>query len=187
MPDSELAPWSEPPTGLRASERALGRSVSDVLIPDTPIVASTSFSPALPAPRVAGAIGRGLRAGGLLEAELFPLTTNGEEAPGLTNTLPAELRTLLDALDFDTRLHLARAVIIADGRLKRGTRGPSLIGSATFEIATRARQAGVPAYAIFAEKTLGSFDARMLDLQVVLQAGTARALTAAGRKLASLI
>jgi hypothetical protein len=158
-----------------------------MLIPDTPIVASTSFASALPAPRVAAALGRGLRAGGLLEAELFPLITNGEQAPGIPNALPAEVRDALDGLDFDARLHRARAVIIAEGRLRRGTHGPSLIGSATFEIATRARQAGVPAYAVFAKETLGSFDARMLDLQVVLHAGNTAALIAAGRKLATLI
>jgi glycerate kinase len=158
-----------------------------MLIPDTPIVASTSFAPALPAPRVAAAIARGLRAGGLVEAELFPLTAKGEKAAGVPNALPADLRNRLDELDFDAHLRRARAVIIAEGRFKKGTHGPTLIGSATFEIATRARQAGVPAYAVFAENTLGSFDARILDLQVVLQAGNTRALTAAGRKLAMLI
>jgi glycerate kinase len=158
-----------------------------MLIPDTPIVASTSFAPALPAPRVAAAIGRGLRAGGRVEAELFPLTPNGEEATGLLNALAAEVRNTLDVLEFDAHLHRARAVIVAEGRFKQGTHGPRLIGSATFEIATRARQAGVPAYAVFAENTLGSFDARILDLQVVLQAGDTRALIAAGRKLAMLI
>jgi hypothetical protein len=156
-----------------------------VLIPDTPIVTSTSFAPALPAPRVAAAIGRGLRAGGLVQAELVPLTTKGEDGPRMPNTR-AELRNALDALDFDMRLHRARAVIIAEARLK-GTHGLSLIGSTTFEIATRARQGGVPAYAVFAEETLGSFDARMLDLQLVIQARNTGALTAAGRKLASLI
>ena len=105
----------------------------------------------------------------------------------MPNALQAEVRRELDALDFDAYTHRARAVIIADGRLRSGTHGLALIGSATFEIATRARQAGVPAYAVFAEKTLGSFDARMLDLQVVLQAGNTAALIAAGRELAVLI
>jgi glycerate kinase len=158
-----------------------------VLIPDTPIVASTSFAPALPAPRVAAAIGRGLHAGGLAEAELFPLTPKGEKTAEEPNARSAEVRNTLDALDFDAHLRRARAVIIAEGALKKGAHGPALIGSATFEIATRARQSGVPAYAVFAENTLGSFDARILDLQVVLQAGDTRALIAAGRQLAMLI
>jgi glycerate kinase len=158
-----------------------------MLIPVTPIVASTSFAPALPASRVAAAIGRGLHAGGLVEAELFPLSPESEEAMAVANALPAEVRNTLDALDFDAHLHGARAVIIAEGRVRMGPHGPRLIGSATFEIATRARQAGVPAYAVFAENTLGSFDARILDLPVVLRAGNTRALIAAGRKLAMLI
>ena len=93
----------------------------------------------------------------------------------------------LRTLDLDARLHRARAVIIAEGRLKGGTHGLSLTGSATFELATRARQAGVPAYAVFSQETLDSFDARMLDLQVVLYATNTEALIAAGRKLARLI
>ena len=54
-----------------------------------------------------------------------------------------------------------------------------------FEIATRARQAGVPAYAVTGENELDAFDARMLDLQVILEARTVRGLAAAGTKLAA--
>ena len=77
----------------------------------------------------------------------------------------------------------ARAVAIAAARLDRHT----LAGSAAFEIATRARQAGVPAYAVTGENALSLFDARMLDLQVILTARDARGLAAAGRKLAQLV
>jgi hypothetical protein len=157
----------------------LGRSTSSVLIPDTPIVAATGFAPALPAARVAAAIGRGLRAGGLPQPELCPITPrSGDET---------EVRELLKALDFDARMHRARAVIVGEGSLRERTGGRSLLGSATFEIATRARQAGVPAYAVLAASALDSFDARILDLQVVLEASNTRALIAAGRKLANLI
>jgi glycerate kinase len=90
---------------------------------------------------------------------------------------------LLDALDFDVRMRRARAVILGEGSLDRGT----LHGKAPFEIATRARQAGVPAYAIVARDALCPFDARILDLQVILEAGDERALQSAGRKLAGLI
>jgi hypothetical protein len=45
----------------------------------------------------------------------------------------------------------------------------------------------VPAYAVTAENGLDCFDARILDLQVILEAGSARALTAAGTRLAELI
>jgi glycerate kinase len=93
------------------------------------------------------------------------------------------VRALLEALDFDARMRRARAVVLAQWRLQERT----LAGSAAFEIATRARQAGVPAYAVTAENTLDAFDARILDLQVILEASTARALAAAGRRLAELV
>jgi hypothetical protein len=44
----------------------------------------------------------------------------------------------------------------------------------------------VPAYAVSEESELDPFDARMLDLQAILQARTQRALTAAGRRLAEI-
>jgi glycerate kinase len=146
-----------------------------VLIPDTPIVAAVSFTATLPAPSVAAAIGRGLRAGGLPQPELCPIIPERDGVGGV--------RELLDALDFDARMRRARAVVVGEGCLKERT----LPSSATFEIATRARQAGVPAYAVLAVNCLDSFDARILDLQVVLEARNTRALTAAGRKLATLI
>jgi len=77
----------------------------------------------------------------------------------------------------------ARAVIVGARRLDERT----LAGSVTFEIAARARQGGVPAYAVTGENALNGFDARMLDLQLILEARTARALTAAGRKLAKVV
>jgi hypothetical protein len=45
----------------------------------------------------------------------------------------------------------------------------------------------VPAYAVAGESSLDPFDARMLDLQVIIAAADIRALTAAGRKLATLL
>jgi glycerate kinase len=111
-----------------------------------------------------------MRAGGLPQPDLCPI--DGIDVPAI-----------LDALDFDARMRSARAVVVGEGRLDRRV----LRGSATFEIATRARQAGVPAYAVTAENALDSFDARILDLQVILEGGSAQALTAAGRKLARLV
>ena len=93
------------------------------------------------------------------------------------------LAVLLDALDFDARMRRARAVVVGAERLEERT----LAGSVTFEIATRARQGGVPAYAVTGANALGPFDARILDLQVILEARSARALVAAGRKLAGLV
>jgi glycerate kinase len=73
-------------------------------------------------------------------------------------------------------------VVVGAGRLQERT----LAGSVIFEIATRARQSGVPAYAVTCEDALEAFDARILDLQVILQARSRSALVTAGRKLAAL-
>ena len=51
---------------------------------------------------------------------------------------------VLDALDFDARMRAARAVIVGEGRIDAQT----LQGKTAGEIATRARQAGVPCHAI---------------------------------------
>jgi glycerate kinase len=146
-----------------------------MLIPHTLLVASGSFGPRLPALSVVATIGQGLQAGGLPAPDLCPLAPEDHDRD--------DLRALLDALDFDARMRRARAVVVAAARLEEG----ALAGSATFEIATRARQAGVPAYAVTGENALDPFDARVLDLQVILQAGDTRALVAAGRRLAELV
>src|ERR1700682_1254564 len=138
------------------------------------LVAPCAFSVELSAERVASAIGRGLQQGGMPEADLCPVVPEPEN--------PQELRELLDDVDFDARMRRARAVVVAVRRLGERT----LLHSPTFEIASRARQAGVPAYAVTGENALDPFDARILDLQVILEARTTRALLAAGRKLAAL-
>ena len=142
----------------------------------TMLVAASPFDERLSAARVASAIGRGLHDGGRT-GDLCALDheeTSPGERPGF--------RALLDALDFDLRMRAARAVIVATPRLHERT----LAGSVAFEIATRARQAGVPAYAITGENRLDAFDARIIDVQAILEAHTARALRAAGRELAEL-
>ena len=80
-------------------------------------------------------------------------------------------------------MRAARAVVVGAARLDEAT----LLGSATFEIATRARQAGVPAYAVTGSDALSAFDARILDLQVILQARDTRTLRRAGERLAGLV
>jgi hypothetical protein len=74
-------------------------------------------------------------------------------------------------------------VIVAERRLDERT----LQRRAAFEIATRARQSGVPAYAVTAHNGLDAFDARLLDLQAILVAAGARALAATGAELARLL
>lgn len=90
---------------------------------------------------------------------------------------------VLGALDFDARMRAARAVIVGEGRLDLGT----LAGKAPGEIATRARQGGVPCFAAVGTRTLDAFGARILDLQAVLEAGDTDALEVAGRRLATLV
>ena len=90
---------------------------------------------------------------------------------------------VLEQLDFDARMRAARAVIVGEGRLDLGT----LAGKAPGEVATRARQAGVPCFAAVGSRALDAFGARILDLQEVLEAGDAKGLEAAGRRLATLV
>ncbi len=128
------------------------------MIPETVLVLAEDF-PRLGAERVASALRRGLE-------------------PRPVDVLPLDGAAVDDAT-----LRSARAVIIAAARLDDRT----LAGSPAFEIATRARQAGVPAYAVTAENALDPFEARIVDLQVVLEAGTTRVLSAAGNRLAQLV
>jgi hypothetical protein len=160
-------------------------------IPQRALIVSGSFGTDLDGAQVVGAIARGLRAGERPEPDACPLDMADCEPAAGTDGGPiagrdwrgSDARGLLDALDFDARMRCARAVIVGARRLDEQT----LAGSVTFEIATRARQGGVPVYAVTGENALNSFDARMLDLQLVLEAHTARALSAAGRKLAKVM
>jgi glycerate kinase len=130
----------------------------------------------LSAARAAAAIGRGVQAADpSLGVDLCPMEpVAGEGEPASPPQAPH---------DFDRRMRAARAVVVGGARLDERT----LLGSPTFELATRARQAGVPTYAVTAGNGLSPFDARILDLQVILQARDARALRRAGEKLAALM
>jgi glycerate 2-kinase len=91
--------------------------------------------------------------------------------------------TVLRELGFDERLRAARAVIVGEGRIDE----QSLQGKIAGEIATRARQGGVPCFAIVGKDDLGAFGARMLDLQRVLEAGDLDAIAAAAASLVDVI
>lgn len=132
-------------------------------ISHTVLVAAEAFGPRLTSDTVARALAGGLCAGGVLSVDSYPL---------------GQLEG-----DFDARMKAARAVVILAPRLDERT----LLGSVTFEIATRARQSGVPAYAVTRENELHPFDARILDLQLVIEARSERALTQAGVRLAAVI
>jgi glycerate kinase len=106
---------------------------------------------------------------------------------GLWSAFGAELvpgaSFVLDVLDFDARMRAARAVVTGEGRIDQ----QSLAGKAVSEVATRARQSGVPCYAVVGRRELDAFGARVLDLQAILEAGTVAELEAAGRRLADLV
>ncbi len=136
---------------------------------------SEGFADGLAADKVGSALARGLRSVETLDCDLCPVSAS--------TGAPASVNQLLDELDFDRRLRAARCLVIAARRLANDT----LAGSVSFEAATRARQGGVPAYAVSANDRLDPFEARILDLQVVLEASSPRALAAAGRRLAALV
>jgi len=146
------------------------------VISKTVLVLAGPFEDRLTATRVSAAISRGLTAAGRLECDVCPLETDlGIRARSASKPL--------DEADFDRRMRAARALVIACAHLDDRT----LAGSIAFEGATRARQAGVPAYAVTGHDALDPFEARIVDLQVILTASTVRALSAAGRKLATLV
>jgi glycerate kinase len=156
-----------------------------VAIPQTVLVVSGPFGAALSAEDVAQAMARGLQAGRRGESDLCPIEAgrSTQIKTDLQTATGRDVAALLADLDFDTRMRSARAVVLAEERLRES----ALRGSVAFEIATRARQGGVPAYAVTAENALEPFDARILDLQLILEAGNTRALAAAGRKLAQVL
>jgi glycerate kinase len=140
----------------------------------TVLIASGHFTGKLDAASAVEAIGQGLGAHADWQLDESTLADEGD---------PASVRALLDAVDFDARMRAAHAVVVVEERLDRSV----LRGSAVFEIATRARQGGVPCYAIAVNSELDPFEARILDLQLVIEATTARAFAAAGRLLGKLI
>jgi glycerate kinase len=146
------------------------------MISKTVLVLAGEFGEELRAERVSAAISRGLTAEAHLACDACPLQEN-------LGTPVADASRPLDEVDFDRRMRACRAIVLACVRLD----DRALAGSIAFEAATRARQSGVPAYAVTGEDALDLFEARIVDLQVILEASTSRALSAAGRKLARLV
>jgi glycerate 2-kinase len=89
---------------------------------------------------------------------------------------------VLDVVGFDAHMRAARFVVTGEGRLDEQTLEGKLVG----EVATRCRQAGVACHAVVGRNALDAFRARILDLNVVVEAGDERALEAAGRRLAEI-
>lgn len=142
------------------------------------LIACAPFGARLGAAAAADAIARGIQDGGLPEPDVCALPLPDRQCEE-----GEHVRRVLHELGFDERMRDARAVIIGVERLEERT----LAGSVAFEIATRARQGGVPAYAVTAANALDRFDARILDLQLILQARSRAALVAAGLELAALV
>ncbi len=90
---------------------------------------------------------------------------------------------VLDAVGFDARMQAARAVVTGEGSLDE----QSLTGKVVSEVATRARQSGVPCHAVVGTRQLDAMGARILDLDRVIEASSLAELKAAGRTLAEVI
>lgn len=138
------------------------------------LLACEPFAARLGASRVAAAIAAGLREGGRPEPDFVELPNDADD------------RRAAEALEeqgFHRRMLASRAVVIAVAALRERT----LAGSAAFEVATLARQNGVPCYAVAADVALDAFDLRVLDLQLVLEARGQAALRRAGERLAGVL
>jgi glycerate kinase len=96
----------------------------------------------------------------------------GGLAGGLWAFAGAELRSgaalVLEAVGFEDRMRDAFAVVTGEGRLDTQT----LAGKTVFEVATRARKAGVPCYAVVGRDDLDAFEHRLINVEV--EAGTRR-------------
>jgi hypothetical protein len=144
-------------------------------VPRRVLLAGAQLGGVASAQRALDAISGGLEDAGLPGPDVCALPEGIGQGP--------ELQALLDELRFDARMRSARALILVVGSLRE----QELAGSAAFELATRARQAGVPCYAIARESRLNAFDMRIMDLQLVLEARTPNALLKASKKLAELV
>jgi len=90
---------------------------------------------------------------------------------------------VLSALGFDERMRAAHAVIVGEARLDAAT----LRGGVAGEIATRARQSGVPCHAVVGTNLADRFEARILDLQAIHEATALDAIETAAEELAAYL
>jgi glycerate kinase len=87
---------------------------------------------------------------------------------------------VLDELGFDERMRAARAVVTGEGKIDFQTlQHGKIIG----EIGTRARQAGVPLYAVVGTSEIDDFGMRTIDLQRIIEATDIPEIEAAGEAL----
>ncbi len=122
---------------------------------------------------VADRFDHGLSAGVVSEALRAGLAASG---------LPARATTL-DSPDYNTQMLAAHAVVTGVGHLG----AENLTGTLLSEVATRARQAGVPCHAVVGSHALDLFQLRILDLQLVLEASTLEEIEAAGGEIGAAL
>ena len=173
---------------LGASAAETGRRVADAVAAGVEVVL-------LCAGELAGGAGiaaeidahGGLRGAALVVLCETPAVAGGELATALHARYRATLvpgsAFVLERLGFDARMRAARAVVVGAPRLERAT----LAGSVAGEAAYRARQAGVPCHAVAARSTIDRFDARILDVQAIVEATTVAELEAAGERVAVVL
>jgi glycerate kinase len=113
------------------------------------------------------------------QARRLPRDPRGEAMTGAAGGLSGGLWAALGA----ELVSGAAFVLDGEGRLD----GQSLVGKLVSEVATRARQAGVPCHVVCGTRELDAMGARVLDLERVIEATTVERLRAAGRELAGLI
>jgi hypothetical protein len=154
------------------------------VIPRTSLLVAGDFSARLRAERVAATLSAGILALGAPQPEVLTLSADPSPAGALSDRPdPQSFGLGISFAQFDAQMRRSRALLLALACLAR----EQLASSPVFELATRARQAGVPAYAVTAHNGLEPFDARILDLQVILQASSPGALRTAGQKLAQIV
>jgi glycerate kinase len=124
-------------------------------------------------------------------AEKLPRDPRGEPMTGAAGGLSGGLWAgqgarllpgaayVLDAIGFDERMRGAAFVVTGEGRLDEQTLQGKIVG----EVAVRCRQGGVACHAVVGRNELDPFQARVLDLASVTEAGTPAELEAAGRGL----
>lgn len=98
-------------------------------------------------------------------------------------TLKSGAAWVLDQVGFSPRMTAARAVITGEGSLDHQT----LLGKAVGEVATRARQSGVPCHAIVGRMGMTEFDARILDFESWREATTLDEIADAMTALADVL
>ncbi|HEX3509798.1 MAG TPA: hypothetical protein VHT27_01740 [Solirubrobacteraceae bacterium] len=144
--------------------------------PGPPLLAGSGGIPRLAAADALAALARGMQEAGCEQPDVLPV-------PGAGAGDPVRLRELLAYERFDERMRAARALVICVPRLLPA----ALARSLAFELATRARQAGVPALAVAGESRIDAFQARILDLQAIELARGREGLRAAGRAVARML